>query len=171
MVATKMISRKRFFWLIITFVWVFISIIFLYIIDKSNNYNDNIITIDNNKKVAYKIFYTPLRLLNVESFVEINTKSDMCSKYIKKGVISLKYEHDEKLYDIDEYRSFNMDAKFKYKDPIKVIVKTKKDIGKCEFHVFVYPGKINIFLTGIILYLIPFFLVLSNVFLPIVREI
>jgi len=164
-----MMIGKRFFWLSITFVYVLISIIFINIIDKPNDYDESIIAIGNNKKIAYKIFYTPLRWIDVSSFVDISSKSDTCNKYIEKGVINLKYEHREKLYAVDEYGSFDINTKFKYRDPIKVILEAKKDIGKCEFYVYVYPGKFNMLFTGIIFFWLPIFLMYANVFLPIAK--
>jgi hypothetical protein len=169
MVVDRMMSRKRFFFLSITFIWVFISIVFINVIDKPNDYNESIIAIGNNKKISYKIFYTPLRWMDVSSFVDISSKNNICNNYIKKGVINLKYEHEKKLYTVDKYGSFDIDAKFKYRDSIKVILEAKKDIGQCEFYVYVYPGKFNILLTGIIFFWLPLFLVYANVFLPIIR--
>lgn len=169
MVAISLMSKKRFFWLSVTFVWVFISIIFLNVIDKSIEHKERTIDVENSKKIAYKIFYTPFRLTNTRSFVAIGSKSNICNKYIKKGVINLKYEYKEKICTINEYGSFAIDSRFKYNEPIKVILEAKKDIEKCRFNIFVYPGKLNMLLTGIIFYWLPFFLVLINIFLPIMK--
>jgi hypothetical protein len=169
MVVGRKMNIKRFFYLGITFVWVFISIIFINVIDKRKDYSESIMTIDNSKKMVYKIFNTPLRWIDEKSFISISSKSDMCNKYIENGGVNLKYEHKGKIYTVDKYGNFNIDSNFKYKDPIKIILETKKDIEQCKFNIFVYPGKFSMLLTGIVFFWLPIFLIYGNVFLPIIK--
>ena len=165
-----MMEKKRFFWMGITLIFVFASIVFINFIDKSIENRKIVVSMDKNKKTAYKIVYAPLRWIDISSFVDIVSKSNMCNEYIKKGVINLKYKYKEKIYAINNRGSFELDTKFKYNEPIKVILEAKKDIEKCEFDIFTYSGKFNMLLTGIIFYWLPFFLVLINILLPIMKN-
>lgn len=162
-------SKKRFFWLSITLIWVLASIVFTNRINKPYSSNGSVITIDNSKKIVYKVVYAPLRLVDVHSFVDINSKNNMCNQYIKQGAISLQYEYEGKRYTVDKYGNFDIDTKFKYRAPIKVILEAKKDVGKCNFFIFVYPGKLNMLLIGIIFFWLPIYLVFINIILPIVK--
>lgn len=137
-------------------------------IDKTIDYEDSFIVLSNDNKTAYKIFYTPLRLMKTKSFVDIGSKNDICNKYIETGVVNLKYEHKGSMHNISEYGNFDLNTKFR--DPIKVILESKKSISKCKYYVTVHPGKFNIIFSGIILFWIPFFLTYANIFLPIVTK-
>jgi len=124
-----MMEKKRFFWMGITLIFVFASIVFINFIDKSIENRKIVVSMDKNKKTAYKIVYAPLRWIDISSFVDIVSKSNMCNEYIKKGVINLKYKYKEKIYAINNRGSFELDTKFKYNEPIKVILEAKKDSG------------------------------------------
>ena len=162
-------SKKRFFWLSITLVWLLVSIVFANMNNKSLDSAKGSIVINNSKKVASKVFYAPLRLTDTRSFVHIYSKNNVCRDYVEQGVINLKYEYRGKVYAVSKHGSFDLDAKFKYGDSIKVTLEAKKDIQKCEFFITPYPGKYTILLTGILFYLLPAFLVYFNILLPIVR--
>ncbi len=146
---------KRVLWLIIIFIWVLLSIddaiLFLH------NSDNRRITIDKDHKIAYETYYIPLQLLNIRSFISIHPQEEICEEYVKDGIIDLKYEYDGKIYSVGKYNSFEMDESFKYKKPIKIILEAKKDIVKCNFNVFIYPGKFNIPINGIIFFWLPFF--------------
>ena len=107
--------------------------------------------------------------MNIRSFIDVNPQEKICREYVKNGIIDLKYEYDGKMYSVGKYNRFEMDKSFKYKKPIKIILETKKDISKCDFNVFVYPGKFNILINGIIFFLLPIFLVYKTILLPIVK--
>jgi len=161
-------NRKRS--ILITVAWVSISFIYyMFFINKQYTNGHNIITIGGDIKVAYKTVNMPYGFN--DRFISLFDKNGTCDQYIRNGVIDFKYEYNNKLYDANRHTNFNLDSSFKDKDPLKIILKTKKDINKCEFEVSPYPGKLILFLKALIFTIIPFFLVLINIIYPIYEYI
>jgi hypothetical protein len=162
-----MMRIKRLFWLAITCILGAISI--LYMLKLDYNPDSYIITIDNNKKTDFKIVYTPFRWIDVDSFIDVSSKSEKCSNYLEKGDIVFQYEYKGKTYIVNQYSSFAIDQKFDNTEPIKIILESKRNLGQCKFHIFPYPGKINIILNGIIFFWLPLLLIYVNIVLPIAK--
>jgi len=159
-------NNKRVIGIIVTAIWVVVTIIFLKI-DNNSNYMKSII-VNNSKKIYYEKLYFPIALVDNHYSLNIYSNDNMCNEYIEKGIVKFKYIYNKKIYyNLDNYRSFKIYNKTKGNDSIKIILEVKNDIKKCKFNILIYPGKLNLFVKAILFFFIPLILILANVILPI----
>jgi len=162
-------KRKQLIWFSITIIWGIISITYIKLnVPKT-------IEIGGNKRESNVTIHFPFRIFNKEKgFIALDTEGNsklICYDYLQNEVINAKYEHNGKNYVFVNARSINFNSEFKHNDQLKIILSTKKNIQKCKFNILIYPGKINLFMKGLIFFIFPLLLVLKNIIIPLLKFI